>query len=1069
MHPNTLRGLPPHLHQQWLQQQQLWQQQVLQQSRPGEFPGQRPAPLPPQGPLQHGLQQQQRQAAAAAGAAAAAQGAQPRKPLHGAVSGPPPSSPGTPHLGGGAAAAAAAAAAAHHRRTVSHDAYGRPTAAAAGLTSASPPMTPPTAPRSKGEGVANFLSGLKSKKEKLKSMVGGLVGDKDRPHGTASGGGGAGAGWESGPGGSVHGGRLPPPAEDSPGVGGRLRAQMMEKLQDGLHESRDKLSRIGKAIATKAPEALRDMKTKIRPGGGSGGGADPGDEWGGSAGGGGNISGSGVRGSAPALSSSTFLTGGGPLDAALLSDYVPAAGSGPQPGAPPAPAHAAAGVPASASEPDLARPSATSSAAPASAEAVPDDPDGDASLLGGFGEDFACRPSRKGVYVQLLGERVELLGERGTKVDAEGVPDTSIREIMLEVEVAATAVFEYHVTAGGAAAGARAAAGAAGGSGGGAGAGAGGVQGAAPGGAWVAPEPVSFNILQLEHRMRGNTIPLPKTLLKWGCESRGGGLLNAYMPGVLTRLLAGLLPGELGAYTAASGEAQALSGEFKVAGPSLSTTLTSIAPAPKPPSDPARRAKWSVVTAAAGRARAMLGLSDGAAAALSELFGGCGRPPLPPDSAAVSPSISGLCRFYATYSGSGLWPALVGLMDRALQDAFHFHGVAPAERFPLGSFLEGPVARLCRKPLRIAFSIERLSLALEADAALATVRDYCERLAREFEAKGSGRGGSAPADGSLPREPLEVQLELLDLWHASLARQLRSFKQRFRAAGATLLASADRRVFQFGAESVTYDGPLKLKLCVKKLALSLKLDEERIAELLSGGATNATTTATTTATSPPSSGPAAAPAAPATAPPPGSAAAGADIAGRLLGCYGDLFGASLDLGWRPESEADGAAQRACCMLSVASNDITRLRADVEGLWFQSSVSPRLAVRVLQAVVIALVLKFHAADSYSIRFWNRAFNQLHEYLSRGSLDVAVCLSVRAAVDRPTGRLRIELSGQDLNAPASSSAAAAGGDGLLGRVFPLYLLNDVNLMTVLDSVKLLTESAPPAGMQQQSGAV
>lgn len=61
----------------------------------------------------------------------------------------------------------------------------------------------------------------------------------------------------------------------------------------------------------------------------------------------------------------------------------------------------------------------------------------------------------------------------------------SIRELMLELEVAATATFEYH-TAGG----------------------------AGGGGAWLAPEPVAFNILQLDHRMRGNTIPLPKTLLK---------------------------------------------------------------------------------------------------------------------------------------------------------------------------------------------------------------------------------------------------------------------------------------------------------------------------------------------------------------------------------------------------------------------------------------------------------------------------------------------------------------------------------------------------------------------------
>lgn len=72
--------------------------------------------------------------------------------------------------------------------------------------------------------------------------------------------------------------------------------------------------------------------------------------------------------------------------------------------------------------------------------------------------------------------------------------------------------------------------------------------------------------------------------------------------------------------------------------------------------------------------------------------------------------------------------------------------------------------------------------------------------------------------------------------------------------------------------------------------------------------------------------------------------AAADIAGRLLGCYGDLFTASMDMGWRAQSDADGAAQRPCCMMTVQSNEITRLRAEVEGLWFQSTVSPRLAVR-----------------------------------------------------------------------------------------------------------------------------
>lgn len=46
----------------------------------------------------------------------------------------------------------------------------------------------------------------------------------------------------------------------------------------------------------------------------------------------------------------------------------------------------------------------------------------DDALLGGFVEDFQCRPSRRGLYVQLLAERMELLGERGTKVGGRAVP-----------------------------------------------------------------------------------------------------------------------------------------------------------------------------------------------------------------------------------------------------------------------------------------------------------------------------------------------------------------------------------------------------------------------------------------------------------------------------------------------------------------------------------------------------------------------------------------------------------------------------------------------------------------------
>ena len=60
-------------------------------------------------------------------------------------------------------------------------------------------------------------------------------------------------------------------------------------------------------------------------------------------------------------------------------------------------------------------------------------------------------------------------------------------------------------------------------------------------------------------------------------------------------------------------------------------------------------------------------------------------------------------------------------------------------------------------------------------------------LPTRHRAGGGGGGGGSPSGP--PREPLEVQLELLDLWHAGLVRLLRTFKTRFRSAGAAGAAS----------------------------------------------------------------------------------------------------------------------------------------------------------------------------------------------------------------------------------------------------------------------------------------
>lgn len=52
--------------------------------------------------------------------------------------------------------------------------------------------------------------------------------------------------------------------------------------------------------------------------------------------------------------------------------------------------------------------------------------------------------------------------------------------------------------------------------------------------------------------------------------------------------------------------------------------------------------------------------------------------------------------------------------------------------------LNGRVAALVRKPVRLSFGLNKLLLGLDAAAGLAAARDYCERAAREFAESAKG-------------------------------------------------------------------------------------------------------------------------------------------------------------------------------------------------------------------------------------------------------------------------------------------------------------------------------------------
>ncbi|GBF98523.1 hypothetical protein Rsub_11514 [Raphidocelis subcapitata] len=384
-----------------------------------------------------------------------------------------------------------------------------------------------------------------------------------------------------------------------------------------------------------------------------------------------------------------------------------------------------------------------------------------APALGDFASRDGSAPGdgvrRRGVHVTLLAEAVEVIGEKGTKV-----PNISIREIALEVEAAFSAVLEYDPQLG-----------------------------------WQAPERLTFEVLSLERRVAGSNVPLPRALIKT--------ILNLALPPLFTRLLLAALPHELGQYVAGSGEGAALEGELRIAGPSLAAMSADLAlSAGDVPPGKADPKTFAQELRASQRARGMLGLHEAEAwAALAPLLTQ-GPACLWPDARQGPMTAAELCRFYSTCSPSPAWPDLLAALQPAAAAAAAA-GSAPAADLP--ALLTGPVAALARKPVRVSLAVGRVEAGVEVGPALAALRDYFERLAREFAKNAKGEDAAL-----LLQRPLAAQLQVLDLWHDGLQAALRRFSARFVSAAAALSAAADARQFRLGLDGAHYEGPARLQL-----------------------------------------------------------------------------------------------------------------------------------------------------------------------------------------------------------------------------------------------------------------
>ncbi|KAK9816598.1 hypothetical protein WJX72_002556 [[Myrmecia] bisecta] len=391
---------------------------------------------------------------------------------------------------------------------------------------------------------------------------------------------------------------------------------------------------------------------------------------------------------------------------------------------------------------------------------------GAARRSGPGGQDSSSLSGRQGMFVVLRCEAMGLVGEKGTQL-----PNVSIGELSLELEFQLTLTFTYTSVKG-----------------------------------WQVPAKPTFEIAHLGRVVKGNSVPLPKTLLR--------AIVSALVPRILQRRILNLLPQELGQYLLDSGKGIQVGGEIALVGPALSAMDAELASnnssQPVKPKDAVKAAQQH---AAAQEARNMLGISHEQAVVLAELFSG--RYSL---LATPSPcTIVELLSFHAQHAGNArVWEHLGVVWDTALRTLSNYHGIKQPMKFT--ELMDQGVAALTRKPVRARFLLTTADVAVNVDAGLTALRDYFERSAREMHAKLAQSGDPSSAPGS-PDQPLEVQLDALEAWHAWCLARLRIFKNKFRGAAGTLVAGADARNFSVGLEGARYEGPLRLHLPIPMRAM----------------------------------------------------------------------------------------------------------------------------------------------------------------------------------------------------------------------------------------------------------
>lgn len=193
------------------------------------------------------------------------------------------------------------------------------------------------------------------------------------------------------------------------------------------------------------------------------------------------------------------------------------------------------------------------------------------------------------------------------------------------------------------------------------------------------------------------------------------------------------------------------------------------------------------------------------------------------------------------------------------------------------------------------------------------------------------------------------------------------------------------------------------RMIINRLKVKVRLDERRIGEIMSGLDSSTL----------------------------GSNDAFLNTAGRIISHLGDV----MNFGLVPSTStsillpSDTPSNPDKYLMHLESTDISRLRADVQSLGFQSAITPGGAVRLIHALLRAAGIAFLGKSSEELLDLRHKMEGWYNLLTRDALNLSMC---------------IDTSGEVVDGVFIASFRGTAEDGAMRTTSPLIMTNELDLV-------------------------